>query len=112
METPRLTRALVLEAPERVPDGAGGFVEGWTPLGTLWAEVSARTGREKRDGLAAVSSVALRIVVRGAPVGSLARPEAGQRFREGARIYAIHAVTERDVRGQYLVCFAEEEVGL
>ncbi|WP_050929415.1 head-tail adaptor protein [Aestuariivita boseongensis] len=110
MGAPHLNRALVLEASERVADGAGGFSESWVQLGTLWAEVTTRSGREARDVVSAVSAVMLRIVVRGAPVGSAARPLAGQRFREGTRIFAIEAVSEWDPAGRYLVCFAKEEV--
>ena len=44
-----LNRHLVLEAPERAPDGAGGYGETWQPIGALWAEIVARTGRERRD---------------------------------------------------------------
>ena len=47
---------------------------------------------------------------RAAPVGSPQRPKPAQRFREGARLYAIRAVAEQDSRGRYLVCFADEEV--
>ena len=110
MAEPRLNRALVLEAPQRVPDGAGGFAESWVQLGLLWAEISTRSGREARDVVSSVSSVSLRIVVRGAPVGSGARPVAGQRFREDTRVFAIEAVSEWDPAGRYLVCFAKEEV--
>jgi head-tail adaptor len=39
-----LSRRLVLEAPDRVPDGAGGFSETWVALGHVWAEI-ARAGR-------------------------------------------------------------------
>ena len=51
-----------------------------------------------------------RIVVRAAPMGSDARPRPDQRFREGARVFAIRAVAEEDAAGRYLVCFADEEV--
>ena len=46
MTAPLLNRCLVLEAPVSMPDGAGGLVESWAELGTLWAEVSPRSGRE------------------------------------------------------------------
>ena len=47
MSAPMLTRRLVLEAPERVADGAGGYTETWVARGTLWAEVVPRgAGRE------------------------------------------------------------------
>jgi len=110
MNTPRLNRELTLEAPERISDGAGGYQEGWVQLGVLWADVIARTGRETAQTGAPVSRVGFKIVVRGAPYGSLRRPEPQQRFREGARLFTIQAVAERDPQGRYLTCFAEEEV--
>ncbi len=110
MNTPRLSRKLALEAPERISDGAGGFREGWVELGTLWAEVTARTGRETAQTGAPISRMGFQVVVRGAPYGSMRRPEPEQRFREGARLFTIRAVAERDPEGRYLICFAEEEI--
>ena len=110
MRGPRLNRRLTLESPSRVADGAGGFAQSWTALGVLWASVQARTGREAQSGGAAVSAVSYRIVVRAAPVGDPQRPVAEQRFRDGARLFHIRAVTEMEDEGRYLVCFADEEV--
>jgi SPP1 family predicted phage head-tail adaptor len=107
---PRLTRALQLEAAERVPDGAGGFVESWVALGTLWAEIRPGAGDERAQDGATLSRVTWRIVVRAAPDGAPSRPEAGQRFRAGARLWRIVAVSESDATGAYLTCFATEEV--
>ncbi|SDN34618.1 head-tail adaptor [Lutimaribacter pacificus] len=105
-----LSRRLVLEAPVRAPDGAGGVQRGWEVLGTLWAEVVARTGRERAGDGAQVSLTGYRITVRAAPEGHAARPRPEQRFREGGRVFRITAVAERDPRGRFLTCFAEEEV--
>lgn len=107
---PRLTWKLVLEAQQRAGDGAGGFVETWVPLGTLWGEIAPGSGRDVAGVEVTLAAVPLRITVRAAPVGSPARPLAGQRLREGARVFAILAVIERDTEGQYLTCFAREEV--
>lgn len=106
----RLNRKLVLEMPARLPDGAGGFAESWMPLGTLWAAVISRTGREAAGVAAPLSRVAYKIIVRAAPVSSDARPHPNQRFREGERVFRIHAVTEDDQDGRYLVCTAQEEI--
>ena len=106
----RLTRELVLEAQAQASDGAGGFSESWVTLGTLWADVAPGNGREVAGVEVNYASVPLRITVRSAPVGSPERPMAGQRFVEGTRIYPIEAVSERDVDGLYLICFAREEV--
>jgi head-tail adaptor len=109
-QIPVLSRLLVLEDPQRVPDASGGFTEVWVPLGEVWSEVTLRTGRSAEFGLLPVGRTSYRIVVRGAPVGVPSRPEAGQRFRENTRIYRIEAVAERDPEGRYLICFATEEV--
>lgn len=110
MSLPHLNHALTLEAPERISDGAGGYTEVWLALGTLWAEITARTGRETDHGGAPVSRVGYRITVRGAPFGAASRPKPEQRFRDGQRKFTIQAVAERDPEGRYLTCFAEEEV--
>lgn len=110
MNRPRLNRKLDLESPVRSPDGGGGFTENWTVLGTLWAEVTLRAGRERAEAGTPVSSVSYRIVVRAALVGAASRPIPGQRFRAGSRRYNIQAVSEHDREGQYLACFATEEV--
>jgi SPP1 family predicted phage head-tail adaptor len=109
MSVPRLNRALVLEAPAELSDGAGGFVQGWVPVGTLWAEVTPRSGRETAQSGAPISRMAYRIIVRGAAVGCPERPTAQQRFRQGERIFTIEAVAEHDPEGRYLACFAQEE---
>jgi head-tail adaptor len=110
MKTPRLNRKLVLEVAQRVADGAGGFALNWVSLGALWASVDARTGRERAGEFATVSQVGYRITVRAAPQGAPSRPKPEQRFRDGARVFRITAVTEADEQGQYLTCFAQEEV--
>ncbi|GAA6149551.1 head-tail adaptor protein [Pseudooceanicola nitratireducens] len=108
--SPRLNRLLVLEDRQRQPDGSGGYSEAWVALGEIWADVSARTGRGTDLGPLATARTGYRIVVRGAPVGTPSRPVAGQRFREGPRLFRIEAVAERDSEGRYLICFAHEEV--
>jgi head-tail adaptor len=108
--TPELNRRLVLERAVQVSDGAGGFSESWAVLGVVWAEVVAGSGRDVAGEEVTVSSVPYRITVRGAPVGAPSRPKADQRLRDGTRLFKIIAVTERDAGGQYLTCFAREEV--
>lgn len=109
MKAPRLNRALALEEAAQVPDGAGGFSQSWTVLGHLWAEVSFRSGREADMGGGARALASYRITVRGAPVGSSMRPRPDQRFREGARVFRILSVGEKDPEGRFLTCIAQEE---
>ena len=105
---PKLTRPLMLEAPERVADGAGGFAVTWVTLGMLWAEVRVRTGREDFIATVARPRVRYRIVVRGAPFGAASRPKAEQRLRDGTRVFDILTVAEFDAGGRYLEITAEE----
>lgn len=106
----RLTRQLTLEARESIPDGAGGFEAEWRTLGALWAEVTARSGREDFIAGLATPRVRYRILVRGAPVGAPSRPRSDQRFREGERVFNILTVAEHDAHGRYLEILAEEGV--
>lgn len=109
MKVPHLNRALELQEAEHAPDGAGGHVTDWVSRGTLWAEVLPGSGRDPAGEEVRLTQVPCRITVRAAPPGAGNRPRAGQRFREGARVFAIAAVTERDPDGRWLVCFCREE---
>ncbi len=106
----QLNRKLVLEEAQLSADGAGGMIQTWVALGTLWASVRAGTGREQGIQHLTVSSVPYRIVVRAEPEGSPARPRPDQRFRDGNRVFRILAVSEHDQKAHYLVCYAREEV--
>ncbi|MEM1266539.1 MAG: head-tail adaptor protein [Pseudomonadota bacterium] len=107
MTVPTLNRRLMLEERVTLPDGAGGFEVTWTALGSLWADVDARAGREGVVAGQDHTRQKVRITVRAAPQGAASRPRADQRFREGARLYPILAVTESDGRGHYLMCDCE-----
>jgi head-tail adaptor len=110
MSIPVLNRKLVLEAPERVADGSGGFVHSWAALGEVWAQMRPGTGVERAGEFVTLASVPWKIVVRGAPEGSPRRPLPEQRFRDGTRVFRILAVAEYDLAGHYLTCFSREEV--
>lgn len=108
MSAPAMNRRLVLEAPERVADGAGGFSQSWVARGHVWAAVEVRGSGREVDQAARLK---LKIILRAVPVGAAARPTAEMRFREGVRLYRIEAVHESDARGRTLTCYAVEEVG-
>ncbi|MBD1205529.1 MAG: head-tail adaptor protein [Rhodobacteraceae bacterium] len=107
----RLTRPLILEVAVRAGDGAGGYAEAWQARGTVWAEIRPGVGREGAAMGAAVAVQPLRVILRGLPVGHDLRPVAGMRFRDGARIFRVLAVTEADAGGRYLTCACEEVLG-
>lgn len=112
MKPVRLNRKLTLENLVRVPDGAGGFSDSWTPLGDHWAEVRTGIGRERSIEFTRISAVYFRVIVRASPEGAPSRPKPDQRFREGNRLFRIQAVAEYDQSGRFLTCFAYEEVAV
>lgn len=112
MSGPILSRRMVLEYPMVSPDGAGGFTENWAALGTLWAELRPRGGREANAPSGGVSKARFKVTVRGAPEGHSNRPIPGQRLIMGARRFRIDAVTEDEPRGMYLACDVTEELAI
>lgn len=110
MSRPNLSHQVVLEEAQHVSDGAGGSSTVWTALGIHWAELRPGSGREVGENGLPLSRQPMRIVVRAAPVANDRRPLPGQRFRQGARLFAIEAVTELDNEGRYLVCRCVEQV--
>lgn len=110
MSAVNLSRKLVLEEQQLGADGAGGLIGNWVTLGVCWADVSARTGRQRDGGDISLATVSYRVVVRSAPHGAPSRPRSGQRFREGVRVFVIAAVAELGADGRYLTCFATEEI--
>ncbi|SHH27899.1 head-tail adaptor protein [Marivita hallyeonensis] len=106
----RLTSRLVLERLISVPDGAGGQHESWEALGSIWGEVTPRTGREGVGETGQVSVTGFRIIVRAAPSGHSERPLPQQRFRSGERVFRINSVTESDPAARFLICICDEEL--
>lgn len=105
-----LNRRLVLEDPQRLSDGAGGYSESWIPLGESWANMAPLTGRTSGQEGTSLSLQRYRITLRASPAGSVARPRPGQRFREETRLFRIETVREADPGGRYLACQCLEEV--
>ena len=103
-----LRRRFELEALTQTGDGAGGLSESWTPVTTIYADVVASTGKETLSGGRAAARVTHKAFIRHQPFGAPSRPRPDQRFREGARSFAIRAVAEADDRREYLVCWLEE----
>ncbi|MGR3572452.1 head-tail adaptor protein [Brevirhabdus sp.] len=111
MRPVELSRRLVLEAPVRQGDGAGGHTLAWEALGVVWGDMRAvGGGREGARGGLRLSRQRFGVILRAAPPGSASRPRAGQRLRWGARILPIEAVAEWDAAARFLICHVHEEV--
>ncbi len=106
----QMTRRLVLEERQGGSDGAGGQVGGWTALGEHWGSIVSRSGRYQRGEGYPRSRVPHRITIRSMPPDAPSRPKAGQRFREGDRLFYIRAVQDLGPRLRYLMILVDEEV--
>ena len=98
-----LRRRLTLEAPSRSGDEGGAAAITWSAIGSVWAAVIPRIGREivTADGQAARVTHEIEIRWRDDVTAAM-------RFRDGVAIYAIHAVHQRDELRRRLVCLVEE----
>lgn len=98
-----LRRRLLLEAPISTPDGLGGATRAFATVAALWAQVEWLGGGERwrmgRLEQAGTHRVTLRW---------RAGVDAGQRLRDGTRIYDIRAVCDPDGGRRRLVCLVEE----
>lgn len=107
-----LNHPMTLEEAQRIPDGAGGYLETWAPLGTLWAELKAGSGNEAQGAGVSLSRTRYKITVRAAPQGAPSRPKPEHRFRYGTRLFRILSVAEVETAERYLTCLATEEVAV
>ena len=83
---------------------AGGATLGWTATGIVAADVTPVRADERGSGEGIADMVLHKIILRH-------RPDVapGDRFRLGARVFLILAVTDPQEDGRYLACLAEEE---
>lgn len=106
----RLNRRLVLERESAMPDGAGGRNAAWAALGTIWGEMTPRSGREANIDAGTVARAGYRVKLRAQPQGHEGRPRPGDRFRSGTRVFDILSVQEEGLTARHLICNVEEEV--
>lgn len=99
----RLKRRLVLEQPTELADGAGGVTRGFAAVATVWANLEWLAGEERWRQDRPEQAGAYRITLRWR-----AGVTAGQRFRDGSRIFDIRAAGDPDGARRSLVCLTEE----
>lgn len=88
-----LKTRLAIEAPVETSDGQGGVTRGYAFFAKAWARLTPLNGRHEVAADADGASVRYRIVMRNHFVLTLQH-----RLVEGARIYRIVAIRDRDDR--------------
>lgn len=99
-----LRTQLVLEVAALADDGAGGGVETWTAVATLFAMLRPL---EARSRFAAGQT--LEATTHEATIRFRADVASGMRFRLGERLLPIVTVRDPDESGRYLICNLEEK---
>jgi len=99
-----LRSELVLEAAAYADDGAGGQVESWSEVATLFAHVEPVEARSAFGAGQTLETTTHRITLRFRDdVAS------GMRLRRQERIFDILTVHDPDESGRYLVCRVREK---
>jgi SPP1 family predicted phage head-tail adaptor len=88
-----LNRRLVIEAPVETPDGAGGVARSYAAAATVWASIVPVDATAGIVAQALGATVTHRIVIRPGPALT-----AQHRFRDGARLFYVVGVREREDR--------------
>ncbi len=98
-----LRRRLRLEAAMATPDGLGGTTQVYETVAAVWAQLEWIAGGERwrlgRPEQVATHRVTLRW---------RAGVDAGQRLRDGDRLFDIRAVADPDGGRRRLVCLVQE----
>jgi SPP1 family predicted phage head-tail adaptor len=89
----QLKTRLVVQQPVEVADGQGGVLRTWTTFATVWAQVVPVGASASVEADAAGATQRYRIILR-----SQLSLTTQHRFVEGARIYRITGLRERDDR--------------
>ena len=89
----KLNKRVELQSKTVTRDAMGGESIAWTTQATVWAEVSALTGRALIAAQQAQSEVTGRITVRKLAAGAIADD---WRIKWGDEIYTLHAIVPAD----------------
>jgi head-tail adaptor len=103
----RLKTRLLIQSPDETDDGQGGVTRAYTTLATVWASVTPLPARAAGGGVEADAegaAVKYRIVLRSNFILTLQH-----RLVDGARIYRLTALRDRDDR-RYVEIDAELRV--
>lgn len=94
---------LTLERPQYSPDGAGGRVETWVSVASVWGQVIAKSGSESVDAGRFSGSVSHEVTLR---YRDDVKPT--MRLVYGAKIFEIIGVLNQTNRKDWLTCLCVE----
>lgn len=98
-----MRRRLVLEAPVPTADGLGGATLSFETVAALWGRIEWLSGSERWRFGRPEQVATHRVTIRWR-----AGVEAGQRLRDGERVYEIRAAADPEDGRRRLICLVEE----
>ncbi len=104
IEPGRLRTELALEDAVLAHDEAGGHVEHWHEIATVFASLEPQRADMRLGGDQTLESVTHRVTLRFRDA-----VKSGMRFRSGNRLFAIVTVHDPDETGRYMICRTREE---
>lgn len=99
----RLRHRVTLQQRLRSGDEGGGATISWGPIATVWAEITARSGREIVLGDTPTARGAYRIVMR-----YRSDLDATMRLEWAGRVFEILSVRDESGTRRWLTCECEE----
>lgn len=64
MDIGKLRHRIEIQKKDRIPDGGGGWIDGWATVARVWAQVQGISGREYLQAMAVESTVSWRVYIR------------------------------------------------
>ena len=95
---------LLIEEPDDVADGVGGFERGWREIAATWGMIVPLSARMREIARQTDERTTHHVTVRHR--GDI---RSGMRFRKGARTLLIRTAHDPDETGRFLMCRCEEE---
>lgn len=105
MRPGNLRHRVTLQQLSRIDDGAGGYIETWIAVATVWADVYPLKGQELYQAQQVQANLSHRVTIR-----YRAGVEPSMRLQYGTRTLAIEAVIDPEERHRELILMCSEVV--
>lgn len=105
MKPGNLRHRVTIQQLTRTDDGAGGYIETWTAVATVWADVYPLKGNERYEAQQVQANLSHRVTIR-----YRAGIVPSMRLQYGTRTLNIEAVIDPEERHRELVLMCSEVV--
>lgn len=108
MDAGQLNSRVTLQSRVTTQDTAGGQVETWVDVATVWASIAPATGRELLSAQVLHIDAPRTITLRWQPIFANPQTVAAMRIRYGSRVFDIHSSVNEDEARRWLTLLCSE----